>query len=384
MKLILNIVLYLVLCTTTFSQSIKETINQHIVNGTYDPIEGIWQGTLEISIYFDKKLIRRGEPNNIVIHFYNEWGMIKGSTSDNPQDKIIELTKGPTLGSFTSKSIPTGLQHVKGSAKQVNEYSLTIIEEHQQIDKNGILVSAISEYNLQKTYPSSNDFTAIREKVSQNKEGEKTGGIRTGTGFAISTDGLIVTNFHIVDKANSIMVKVLYGDSHQKFEAEILHEDPINDLVILHVKDDGFKPFQTIPYKVKTTSSDVGEDVFVLGYPLTATMGYEIKLTVGIISSKTGFQGNVAQYQISAPIQPGNSGGPLFDKTGNLIGIINSKHRETENVGYAIKASYLQNIIELLPKRISSPSTVSLSTKSLPEKVKVLQNYVFLIEVNHD
>lgn len=66
-------------------------------------------------------------------------------------------------------------------------------------------------------------------------------------------------------------------------------------------------------------------------------MGDEIKLTTGVISSKTGFQGDVSLYQISAPIQPGNSGGPLFDNKGNLIGIVNAKHKGAENVGYAIK-----------------------------------------------
>ena len=69
---------------------------------------------------------------------------------------------------------------------------------------------------------------------------------------------------------------------------------------------------------MNTTTSEVGEEVFVLGYPLTATMGDEIKLTTGVISSKSGFQGDISQYQISAPVQPGNSGGPLFDSKGNI------------------------------------------------------------------
>nr|WP_277266111.1 trypsin-like peptidase domain-containing protein [Prevotella corporis] len=79
------------------------------------------------------------------------------------------------------------------------------------------------------------------------------------------------------------------------------------------------------------------EDIFVLGYPLVQTMGEDVKLTTDVISSKTGFQGDVSQYQISAAIQPRNSGGPLFDSRGNLIGIVPAKHKGTENVGYAIK-----------------------------------------------
>ena len=81
-------------------------------------------------------------------------------------------------------------------------------------------------------------------------------------------------------------------------------------------------------------------------------MGTEIKFTDGKISSKTGMQGDITSYQISVPIQPGNSGGPLFDYDGNLIGIttstINRKYDMTENVNYAVKTSYLKNLIDVL------------------------------------
>lgn len=73
--------------------------------------------------------------------------------------------------------------------------------------------------------------------------------------------------------------------------------------------------------------ADVGEDIYVLGYPLTATMGEEVKLTNGIINAKTRFDGDVYQYQISTPVQPGNSGEPLIDYNGNVIGVVCAKHR---------------------------------------------------------
>lgn len=376
--------LSLVSSTAAFSQSIKETINQHILNGSYDRIEGIWEGTMEISIYFEKELIKQLDPQNIRVSFYNEYSTIKGSASDLPKDKVIELTKGATPGSFSSRSTQKGFQYIRGAGKQTDEYSMTIIEEHQQVDPNGILISGIIEYKLRKTYPLNNDFTILKEREIRRRQEEIEKAPRSGTGFAISPDGLIVTNFHVVEKANSITVRMFNGESNQKYRVEVIQEDRINDLAILQIKDERFKPFTTIPFRIKSTSSDVGEDVFVLGYPLTATMGDEVKLTTGIISSKTGFQGNVSQYQISAPIQPGNSGGPLFDKAGNIIGIVSSKHLETENVGYAVKSSYLQSIIEILPQKISNTTTTSISGKSLPEKVKVLRNYVFLVEVNNE
>ena len=123
----------------------------------------------------------------------------------------------------------------------------------------------------------------------------------------------------------------------------------------------------------------MGEEVFVLGYPLTSTMGDEIKLTTGVISSKTGFQGDVSLYQISAPIQPGNSGGPLFDNKGNLIGVVSAKHKGAENVGYAIKTSYLKNLVESSTSTSILPNNNQVVGQPLTGKVKRLKNYVFMI-----
>ena len=106
----------------------------------------------------------------------------------------------------------------------------------------------------------------------------------------------------------------------------------------------------------------------------------QIKLTTGVVSSKTGFQGDVSLYQISAPIQPGNSGGPLFDGNGNLIGIVNAKHKGAENVGYAIKASYLNNLVESAVSSNILPSMNSVSGQPLTNKVKNLRNFVFMIK----
>ena len=109
-------------------------------------------------------------------------------------------------------------------------------------------------------------------------------------------------------------------------------------------------------------------------------LGTEIKLTDGKISSQTGFQGQSKTYQISAPIQPGNSGGPLFNSEGDIVGIVNSKFTAGDNVGYAIKSQYL---LDLLAKNnISFNRSNSIKSSSLVEKVKQLSNTTLLIKVN--
>ena len=200
----------------------------------------------------------------------------------------------------------------------------------------------------------------------------------SGTGFALN-NGYIVTNHHVIENAKSISIQGIKGDFTSKYNATVIATDRYNDLALLQISDKNFNGFGAIPYNVKTSVSEVGEEVFVLGYPLTSTMGDEIKLTTGVISSKTGFQGDVSLYQISAPIQPGNSGGPLFDNKGNLIGIVSAKHKGAENVGYAIKTSYLKNLIESSISTSILPNNNQVVGQPLTEKVKKLKNYVFMI-----
>lgn len=199
----------------------------------------------------------------------------------------------------------------------------------------------------------------------------------SGTGFALKNN-YIVTNYHVIEDARTINIQGVNGDFSTKYNASVVASDKFNDLAILKVEGVNIST-SGMPYSIKTSTSEVGEDVFVLGYPLTSTMGEEIKLTTGVVSSKTGFQGDVSLYQISAPIQPGNSGGPLFDGNGNVIGIVSAKHKGAENVGYAIKASYLRNLMESALSENILPQTNKIASYKLSDKVKSLKNYVYYI-----
>jgi len=112
-------------------------------------------------------------------------------------------------------------------------------------------------------------------------------------------------------------------------------------------------------------------------------MGKDIKFTDGRVSSKTGFQGDITTYQTTTPIQPGNSGGPLFDHNANFLGINSSGIRKdiADNVSYTIKTNYVVNLIDVLPKSIPIPSNTTISSKPLTEQIKILSNYVVLVKV---
>lgn len=201
----------------------------------------------------------------------------------------------------------------------------------------------------------------------------------SGTGWALN-NGYIVTNHHVANNARTIILKFAQDDNVVEYSGETVLMDEEYDLAIIKINDSNFKGFGTLPYAVKTTLADVGENVFVLGYPMTTTMGDEIKLTTGIISSHSGFEGNKAQYQISAPVQPGNSGGPLFDENGNVVGIVNAKHTGAENVNYAIKAQHLLDLVNQLPDKAGVlPTGNTISSLNLPEKVKKVKGLVCFI-----
>lgn len=227
---------------------------------------------------------------------------------------------------------------------------------------------ANQETNYLKMFPSA---TTGSGHISSNNSW-------SGTGFALN-NGYIATNYHVIENARKISIYGVNGNAKVSYSASVIATDKVNDLALIQITDSQFRGFGVIPYRIKNTIADVGEDIFVLGYPLITTMGNEIKLTSGIISSKTGFMGDVSLYQISAPIQPGNSGGPLFDNQGNLIGIVNAKHKGAENVSYAIKSSYLNNLVESSTNESILPNNNTISSMNLANKVKKIEKFVFMI-----
>lgn len=197
----------------------------------------------------------------------------------------------------------------------------------------------------------------------------------SGSGIAIGSN-YIATNHHVVDGATNLYV--FFPDTEQQYKAEVLRIDRNNDLAIIRISDSTFDGFKDIRYGYKVKTEDVGVDVFVLGFPLVTTMGTEIKLTTGVVSSCSGFQGNQSQYQISAPVQPGNSGGPLFNGNGELIGIVSAKHAEAENVSYGIKLKYLVELASGL-SGINLSLQSQIASHSLSEKVKAVRPYTVMV-----
>lgn len=199
----------------------------------------------------------------------------------------------------------------------------------------------------------------------------------TGTGWALK-NGYIVTNLHCVEGAKSIIVRGVQGDLNKTFRAKIAAIDVTCDLAIIRISDKGFQGFGEIPYSIERKQCEVGETVWTLGYPMMNIMGEDVKFTDGKISSKTGYQGDLQTYQITVPIQPGNSGGALFNKYGKVVGITSSGLNKSiaDNVNYAIKTNYLINLVE---SKISSNilPTGNMTGIPLTEQIKKASKFVF-------
>lgn len=351
--------------------SVRSYLDSH--KGSLHPVEGIWQST-------------DGFKYGIICS--NNYSSTKSFTMEVLSSSLPKVVRvGENKGTISEGST-NGIYSLAYNMKEFLEYYNGRVEIDRTWTDNLILVQESpilmtfqrldgKTISLYKLYPKD-------EPTSSNNNPTVSTGKSSGTGFFVSSNGYIITNNHVVEGARNIKVTKVNGDSYKKYNAKVEVSDKQNDLAIIKITDPSFSPIGSLPYTFKFMAANVGEDCFVLGYPLVSTMGTDIKLTNGVISSRTGFNGSVSEYQMSAPVQPGNSGGPLFDKNGNIIGVVCAKHTGAENAGYAVKASYIRNLVELLPQNINFPQTNQLAGKTLPKQVELASKAVCLIIVNGD
>lgn len=236
---------------------------------------------------------------------------------------------------------------------------------------------------INKAKPISKEEDRVNPINNSGLDEDAMPGARTATGFLVSRNGLLLTNHHVIRKAQKVTVKGIGGDFMKPHPARVVASDPDNDLALVQLEETGLA-FDTIPYGMRPEPAETGEEVFVLGYPLSPIMGDEIKLTNGVVSARSGYQGDLTALQISAAAQPGNSGSPLFDKNGNLVGVINSgiNIQVAQGVTYAIKANYLRALFQATNHQPEvTQMRTQLSGKSLAQQVRQVTPFVFLIEV---
>lgn len=333
-----------------------------------DPIEGIYYVT-DKAYYSSRNDMNNMGLNNSSSHFY---AVVRDYNTDSYVALVIDnpglywVNKFVKIGDTNTYAITKWLQENNYFSEGMvtlddpNNFSFRLEQGHNNY------YNFFVTYDFVKDYPPQSEY----EKIQQVDW--------TGSGFAIA-DGYIATNYHVTTGAKNIRIKGVDGDMDKTYKAVVVASDSDHDISILRVVDKDFDSFGSIPYAIGKAMVDVGDEVYVLGYPKVSSMGLEVKLTEGVISSSSGYKGAGSMYQISAAVQPGNSGGPLFNDEGVAIGIVCGKHSDTDNAGYAVKISYLHSLINSSNLKINL-SENHIKDKKLSKQVKKIKPYVYLIE----
>ena len=199
-----------------------------------------------------------------------------------------------------------------------------------------------------------------------------------GTSFLIDGKGFLLTSSHVVSNAAQVFVQ---NNKGQDFRADIIYNDESRDLAILKINDEDFRPLTNLPYGIRKSASELAEPIFTLGFPKD-----EIVYGEGYLSAMTGFKGDTMSSQITISANPGNSGGPVLNKNGEVIGMLNARQTTAEGVVFAVKSQHIFRTIDDF-RKIDSIQNIKLSTNSnirgmeRVQQVKKIEECVYMVKV---
>ncbi len=210
----------------------------------------------------------------------------------------------------------------------------------------------------------------VADNNKNDYKSEKLVPAASGSGFIISESGHIVSNNHVIQGCEAVK-------AHHKgksFEAIILATDTINDLALLQID---FSP--STVFSISQNNTELMQDVFVAGYPFGVSVSSSVKVTKGIVSSLAGVGNNYSNMQIDAALQPGNSGGPILDENGNVVGVAVAKLDLAlameqfgvvpEGTNFGIKSSVLKNFLQSNSIDLKTPMKDKINRSDLSKKI---------------
>jgi len=198
-----------------------------------------------------------------------------------------------------------------------------------------------------------------------------------GTGFMVDPRGYILTNAHVI--ANSTVV-IVENNKGQQFKTNIVYISPNSDLAFLKIVDSEYKAPPVLPYAISRGNIELGEQIFTLGYPRN-----EIVYGEGYLSAKTGYLGDTLACQIAVAANPGNSGGPVLDRNGEIIGVLSNRQVQAQGAVFAVRS---RNIFIALQEMKSDSSLASIrlplnsTIKNMDrvQQVKKIQEFIYLVK----
>jgi S1-C subfamily serine protease len=199
-----------------------------------------------------------------------------------------------------------------------------------------------------------------------------------GTSFIIDPKGYLITSAHVIEGARKIYVQ--HNDGHD-YKVRLVMSDPKRDLALLQIEDEDFKPVGSLPYGFNTRGTELAEPVFTLGYPKD-----EIVYGEGYLSARSGLKGDTMAYQISISANPGNSGGPILNRKGEVVGILNARQTEAEGVVFAVRARNIVRFVDEVKAadqnvQLKIPTQTSLRALDRMQQVRKIQDCVYMVKV---
>ncbi len=228
-----------------------------------------------------------------------------------------------------------------------NEVTSIITEQEQELTNLGAQIGTVSQEFDELKASASSDFSGIIENSIQSVVTIRTD-ISQGTGFIIDEKGFVITNHHIIDGAKAAAIITSDGESHR---VSLVGSNEQMDVSLLKIEGD----YQELELG-NSDEINIGEKVIAIGNPL----GLQFSVSEGIVSatSRAGPSGITAYIQTDAALNPGNSGGPLINTQGEVIGINNFKIGEGESLGFALESNYLEDTINKISQQALNQTLV--------------------------
>jgi len=219
---------------------------------------------------------------------------------------------------------------------------------------------------------------SINERLNkQPVKGPAETEFKGGTGFMIDPKGFILTNAHVIGNSTVVIVQ---NNKGQEFSTKIVYISHTADLAFLKIVDSDYKATAGLPYAISNGNIDLGESIYTLGYPRD-----EIVYGEGYLSAKTGYSGDTLACQIAVAANPGNSGGPVLDKNGEVIGVLSNRQLQAQGAVFAIRSKNIFTALDDM-KSDSTLATIHLTQTSTirnldrVQQIKKIQEYIYLVK----
>ncbi len=306
-------------------------------------------------------------------------GLVLMAIPTQPAPVAAKDNTGPAQKSVLKQKLTAATEALMAENKAVERMKRDIVAEQQKAKDlkfdNEMLdrrQSAAASSSAEKSLETARDEAEEERRENQGRLAQRVEGggatelvakvqkavviIRTdrgsGSGFIVESKGIVVTNYHVIEASNRVTVNLQKSDSTEQIElkgAKVIAAAPEMDLALVQLPNapeevgaDGIYP----TVELRSRDTVIGESVFAIGAPGFSTGLLDYTVTAGIVSNSGRQLDAISMIQTTAPVNPGNSGGPLFDAAGTVIGVVSAKSLELQSVSFAIPMDALRYFLK--------------------------------------